>query len=73
MFGGMGVVSIIFWLIFLAGIFLVLRALLDRKSGPDTLPPPPPAETALGILEKRFAKGEIDEDTFKRMKKDLEE
>jgi putative membrane protein len=36
---------------------------------PGTLPPGAPASsTALQILEERFARGEIDEDEFKRRK-----
>ena len=70
--GSMWILTILFWLITIIGIFIVLRALLDKKSRPTTtshIAEP----TALEILQKRFAKGEIDEETFKRMKMDIEE
>lgn len=70
--GGMWLLTILFWVIFLAGIYLVLRGLLDNK-GRQQLTPHHPEEPAVEILRKRFARGEIDEETFKRMKKDLEE
>jgi len=70
--GGMWFLTILFWVIFLAGVYLVLRGFLDRKDSSHPMSHPTD-EPALEILRKRFARGEIDEDTFKRMKKDLEE
>ena len=70
--GGMWLLTILFWVIFLVGVYLVLRGLLDKKSGTGPMSHPVD-ESALAILQKRFARGDIDEDTFKRMKKDLEE
>lgn len=64
--------TILFWVIFLAGIFLILMALLDNKKGSET-PGGTVSESALQILQKRFARGEIDEPTFKRMKSEIEE
>jgi len=70
--GGMWLLTILFWIIFLAGIYLVLQGLLDKKGRRgSTLHPVD--ESALAILQKRFARGDIDEATYKRMKKDLEE
>ena len=70
--GGMWILTILFWVIFLVGIYLVLRGLLDKKNGSTNISHPTD-EPAQEILRKRFARGEIDEETFKRMKKDLEE
>ncbi len=70
--GGMWLLTILFWVIFLAGVYLVLRGLLDKKGGTGSMSHPVD-ESAMAILQKRFARGEIDEETFKRMKKDLEE
>jgi putative membrane protein len=70
--GGMWLLTILFWVIFLAGVYLVLRGLLDKKSGPGSTSHPID-ESALSILQKRFARGDIDEETFKRMKQGLEE
>lgn len=70
--GGMWLLTILFWVIFLAGVYLVLRGLLDKKSGPGSTSHSID-ESAFSILQKRFARGDIDEETFQRMKKDLEE
>jgi putative membrane protein len=56
----------LFWLAVFAivgvAIYFGLRAM--RKTEP-------PRETAQEILEKRFARGEIDREEFERAKKDL--
>ena len=70
--GGMWFLTIIFWLFVIVGIFIILHALLDKKAEPD-VSLHTTGQSALEILQMRFAKGEIDEDTFKRMKKDIEE
>jgi len=70
--GGMWVLTILFWAIFLAGVYLVLQGLLKKK-GHHHKTSHSDNEPASEILRKRFARGEIDEQTFKRMKKELEE
>ena len=63
--------TIIFWALFIAGAFMILLAMLEKKGGSD-IPDHPHMGSTLEILKKRFASGEIDEDTFKRMKSELE-
>lgn len=49
------------------GIRLVVRWLLNQ----GTQKPSQTEESALEILEKRYARGEIDKETFDAMKRDL--
>lgn len=63
--------TIIFWVLFLAGLFLILTALLEKKDG-SISNQHIPADSALAILQKRYASGEINDETFKRMKSELE-
>mgnify|MGYP001267589257 FL=1 len=63
--GGM-IFGSIFWLLVIAGIiYLIIKYV--KKSDVE-----PKNETALDILKKRYAKGEIDAEEFARKKKDLE-
>lgn len=70
--GPMSPVMWLFMLIFLGliviGLIALLRWVLNR--GNPLLSKSP--ETALDILKKRYARGEIDREEFERMKKDLE-
>jgi len=61
------------WLIWIVVLLLIIYAVVrivqnsqarDRYQRPD--------ETALDILKKRYAKGEITKEQFDQMKKDLE-
>ena len=57
-------------------VVLIVRALRPRKPGPGPQgagappppPPPPGAESALRILNERYAKGEVDDETYRKMK-----
>jgi putative membrane protein len=65
---GMGfgwIFMILFWALVIFGIVYVVQAILRRagRSGPE--------ETPLGILKKRYAKGEMTKEEFERMKDDL--
>ncbi len=62
-FGWIGM--IIFWVFVIFGIVYLLQAATKgRKSTEHT-------ETPLDILKKRYAKGEITKEEFKRMKEDI--
>jgi putative membrane protein len=65
MFGGFGMIfMILFW-----GFIIALLISLSRdQSSEDT---PPPSETSLDIVKKRFARGEIDKEEFESKKRDL--
>ena len=67
---GMGFFAILFWVIIIAAAIFIVKGFVTPK---NNFPSPPHNETPLSILEKRFAKGEIDEETFKSMKKQLTE
>ena len=70
MAGGMGFFAILIWGILIVAAILIAKGLVTPV---NNYPSPPPHETPLSILEKRFAKGEIDAETFKRMKELLKD
>jgi putative membrane protein len=61
----------IVWIIFIALIFYLVFKRRNSRSpwepGQGTGPP----ESALDILKKRYAKGEINKDEFEQMKRDI--
>jgi len=68
MMGGMWFFSILFWVLIIAGVVFITKWFLQRgrnKEGTGVN-----EESALDVLEKRYAKGEIDRETFEQMKKD---
>jgi len=60
MMGGMGLLNILFWGMIIVGAVLIMQWFFGRGK-----------ESALEILNKRYAKGEIDNVAFERMKKDI--
>lgn len=63
------------WFFWIIVIFIVIWAVssANRRHWYHPGPGPfPSQETALDILKKRYAKGEISKEDFDRMKKDLE-
>jgi len=66
--GGMGwpwPMMFIFWIVVIAGIvYFVRSASAGRGRGSSV-------ESALDILKKRYAKGEINKDEFEKIKKDI--
>lgn len=69
---GMGwvwsIVIIVFWILVIVGIiFLVRWIAISTRSGGQT----GGGESALDVLKKRYARGEIDKDEFEERKRDL--
>ncbi|MDZ7711364.1 MAG: SHOCT domain-containing protein [Roseovarius sp.] len=60
--GGIGM--ILFWGLIIAVAVFAFRALTDSRSGQT--------RDAMDILKERYARGEIDEDEFKRRKQELQ-
>lgn len=58
----------IFWILLILVIVWAVKAGISSGSGDA----PRNTRTPLEILKERYAKGEIDSETFERMKKDLE-
>lgn len=58
---------LLFWVLIIAGAVLIVRWLIDqaRPAGSGT------QETAVDILKKRYASGEITKEQFDAMKHDL--
>ena len=62
---GMGVLwplFILFWILLIAGVVVVIGWLLRRKG-----------DSPLAILQRRYARGEIDRETYIRMRRELRE
>ncbi len=60
-------IGLLFWIAIIAGVVLLVRWLIDqgKLKGPQT------GESALDILKKRYARGEIDREQFENMKREL--
>ena len=62
--GGMWFFPLLFWILVIAGAVFIVRWLRERGQEQK--------ESPLDILKKRYASGEIDQDTFEQMKKDIQ-
>lgn len=63
-----------FWILIIVGGIVLVWWLVSQARPAPPYPPTPPApggETALEILNKRYAKGEITKEEYESMKKDL--
>mgnify|MGYP003571027013 FL=1 len=67
MTGSMWFFSILFWVLVVAGAVLIVKWVMERNK--DELSS---NESPLDIPKKRYARGEVDRETFERMKKDIE-
>lgn len=64
---GGGIMMILFWgLVILGVVFLVRIAMNAGRGSPGRGP-----ESPLDILKKRYARGEIDRETYERMKREI--
>jgi putative membrane protein len=60
--------SMLFWFAFLGALIWGLVHWLSGRSTPSTMPGSP---SALEVLRQRYARGEIDDATFERMRRQL--
>lgn len=58
--------SLLFWILAILGIIVLVKWLLEKDRKPTE-----GGESALEILKKRYAKGEIDKEEFEQKKRDL--
>lgn len=68
-----GIIMMVFWVAVLIAIILFIVWLVRQTQvGGNTVAPPlGGGETALDILKRRYAQGEIDKSEFEEKKKDL--
>ena len=62
------IIMILFWIAAIVGVVLLVRWIVfsvDKGRGPQQ------QETAVDILKKRYARGEIAKEEYERMKKDI--
>ena len=59
----------IFWILVIIGIFFLVKWLMEQGRGDRNKAAG--EDSALEILKKRYAKGEIDQNEFEQKKKDL--
>ena len=55
----MWIFTLLFWVLVIAGVVLLINWLRKQNTN----------ESALEILKKRYARGEIDKETYERLKK----
>jgi putative membrane protein len=66
-FGGWGMTF--FWILVIIGIVFLIKWLVEQ--GRPSKKEPEGGESALDILKKRYARGEIEKEEFEQKKKDL--
>ena len=65
MSSGMWILGLIFWILILVGLILLIKYLWEG-AGTKRM-----GESALEVLKKRYARGEISKEEFEDKKKDL--
>ena len=65
---GMGFGMWVFWIVGIVAVLLIAKLVLVGSSGQTGVNP----ESPLKILQKRYASGEINQDEYESMKKELE-
>ena len=60
------------WIFWIAIIVLIIWLVVNQSNRNRQNYQPPKQESAIDILKKRYAKGEISKEEFERMKKDIE-
>lgn len=65
---GMWIFMLLFWGLVIVGIVGIIRWLAGRDNRQNQSE----SETPLEILQKRYARGEIEREEYERMKKDIE-
>jgi putative membrane protein len=72
-FGGgnwaMVIAMIVFWVVVIVGIVYFIKWLAGQGGGSRVAPPH--EESALDILKKRYARGEMNKEEFEQKRKDL--
>ncbi len=64
-FGGM-IMMVLFWIVVVVGIVALIKWLFSQSPGKRS------SQSALEILRKRYARGEITKEEFENMKKDID-
>ncbi len=65
--GGGGMIFMaLFWVVIIVGVIYLIKLLTDKGKGGAQM------ESAEEILKKRYAKGEISQEEFEKIKKDLQ-
>ncbi len=67
-FGGVGMIMmVLFWAVIIVVIIFLIKMLAGKDHGRDQ----PESGSALDILKKRYANGEIDAAEYERIRKEL--
>lgn len=70
MMGGMGILSMIFWILILGLLIYAVYFLIEKATGKSKNVS---SDSSLSILKERLARDEISEEEYTRLKKVLEE
>jgi putative membrane protein len=59
------IIMVVFWVLAVLGIVYLVKAIVGTRKGGN--------ETAMDIVKKRYAKGEITKEEFEKLREDLKE